>query len=201
MTSTSEPSGDISSEPVSGPESAMTAAPPPVGVGATPLVAAVASLALIALGVLGIQEALVRAGAVTTMSWTTWSLDLVDDLEPSAWMVVPFGLLALCGLLLLLLVFRRRPRKTLTLSARTGVYLRTKDLARIIEDLLEGVEGVTDFSASASRSRLRIDVTTLEPSSSNTALVEAVRARIAPTLAALSNAPKAKIDVRNEDLA
>lgn len=181
--------------------SAMTAARAPVGVGATPLVATVTALLLIALGTVGVQEALVRTGTITAPSWTSETLGFLDGLEPVWWMLPLFALMVLTGLLLLLLAFRRRPRKTLTLSARTGVYLRTKDLARIVEDQLEGTRGVTDVNATVSRSRLRIELTTLEPKSDNKSVADRVRERLAPTLDTLSTAPKVKINLRNETLA
>lgn len=183
------------------PGSAMTAARAPVGVGATPLVATAMALLLIAVGVVGVQEALVRSGATTTSSWTSQTLSFLDGLEAQLWMLPLFVLLALAGVLLLLLVFRRRPRKTLALKARTGVYLRTKDLGRILEEQLEGTQGVTDVDATASGSRLRIVVNTLEPKSTSKTVAERVRMRIAPTIDTLSKTPKVKIHVRNEDLA
>lgn len=179
----------------------MDAAKAPVGVGATPLVATLAALLIIALGVVGVQEALMRSGAITSTSWTYKVLTTLDGLEARWWMFVVFALMALVGLFLMLLVFRRRPRKSLSIAAETGVYLRTKSLARIVEDQVEGAAGLSNVEVVASSSRLRIDATTLQPKDNNLAVADGIRERIAPTLEALSSSPKVKINVRNETIA
>ena len=188
---------------VSGPEpgAAMTPARQPVGTGPAPIIGLALALGLIALGVVGIQEALVRSRAIDASSWTTWVLTELDGVRAADWMVVLFGAVILLGLLLMLVVFRRRPRKTIALRAGTGVYLRTGDLARLADSLVEGTDGVIDVKTSASRSRLRIEVTTMEPKARNGALSDIVRERLSPVLAPLVRAPKVSVNVRNEDFA
>lgn len=179
---------------------AMTAARPPVGTGTSPLFGLILALGLIALGVVGVQEALVRSGAVDATSWTSWVLDRLDGVRSADWMLVAFAAAALVGLLLLLVVFRRRPLKSLALRASTGVFLRTRDLARVAEGLIEGTDGVTDVHASASRSRLKVTLTTVEPKERNSALGDTVHERLAPCLEPLARAPKVSVNIRNEDL-
>lgn len=180
---------------------AMTAARPPVGTGPAPLFGLLLALALTALGVVGVQEALVRSGAINGTSWTSWVLTRLDGVRSADWMLLVFVAAALVGLLLLLVAFRRRPRKTLELRANTGVYLRTRDLARIADSLIGGTDGVTDVNASASHKRLRVTVTTVEPKERNNALSDSVRERLSPCLESLARAPKVSVNVRNEDLA
>ncbi len=180
--------------------SAMTAAKAPVGTGPAPLVALLLALGLIALGVVGIQEALVRSGATTGTSWTTWVLTRLDGVTPADWMLVVFVIAAIVGILLLLIAFRRRPRKTLAVRATTGVYLRTRDLARLADHHLDGIDGITDVNTAASGNRLRVTATTLEPKARNTALSDTLRERLAPCLEALEPAPKVSVSIRNGDL-
>jgi len=182
------------------PGEAMTAARSPVGTGPAPLFGLLLAVGLIALGVLGVQEALVRSGAVDATSWTSWVLTHLDGLRSAFWMLVVFVVAVLIGLLLLAVAFRRRPRKTVAVRANTGVYLRTQDLARMADDIIEGTDGVTDVSCSARRGRLRVNVTTVEPKERNSTVRDSVRERLAPCLATLARAPRVSVHIRNEDL-
>lgn len=179
---------------------AMTAARPPVGTGSSPLFGLLLALALIALGVVGVQEALVRSGASSRTSWTSSALAWLDGVRSADWMLAVFAAAVLAGVLLLLVVLRRRPRKTLSLRAGTGVFLRTRDLSRLAESLVDGTAGVIDVNASATRRRLRVSVTTVEPEEHNATLTDIVRERLAPCLDALAQAPRATVSIRNEDL-
>lgn len=179
---------------------AMTAARPPVGTGLSPLVGILLALGLIGVGVVGVEEALIRSGAVSGTSWTGWVLARLDGVRPVSWMVVTFVAVALLGLLLLLVGVRRRPRKAIALRASTGVFLRTHDLAEIAEHRVEGADGVTDVHASATRGRLKVMVTTVDDKVHNGALGDVVRQRLAASLGAIEQAPKVDVDIRNEDL-
>lgn len=178
----------------------MRAAKAPVGTGPTPLVGQLVALLLVALGVLGVQEGLARSGAVST-SWTSWLLSRVSGLSATFSLLVLFVVAALVGLLLLVLVFKPRPRKTLTLSSSTGVYLRTGDLARIAQSRVAGADGLADADASAGRRRLAVNVTSVEPRSGNDELERDVRARLQPTFDALDNAPRLTVSITNRELA
>ncbi|MEP6814744.1 MAG: hypothetical protein ABI873_04240 [Marmoricola sp.] len=182
------------------PAKALPAARPPVGTGASPLFAQLLALALMALGAVGIQEALVRTGVVSQESWTRTAAASLDGLAAETWMVPVFVVVALAGLLLLVVVVKPRPRKALTLSADTGVYLRTRDLSRIADGLLEGADGVTDVSTRARRRRLLVTATTLAGKDRNAVLEGDLRDRLAPVLRALKSPPKVALTIRNEDL-
>ena len=126
---------------------AMRAARAPVGAGSAPLVAQLLALALVALGAVGIQEALVRTGAISTASWTSAVVDSVDGCGTttrscsSSRCCSPWS-----GCVLLPLGFLRRPRTAVALDATTGVYLRTRDLARVAAAAVEGADAVTDVA-------------------------------------------------------
>jgi hypothetical protein len=182
------------------PKDAMAAARPPVGTGSSPLVAQLIALALIGLGILGIQEALVRTSAITSSSWTSAVVDAVDGLTTATWVLIVGAVLAVLGLLLLPIVFKRRPRKTVSLSASTGVYLRTRDLGRIAEGAIAGIDTVTDVSVKASRKKVRVTATTVAGTDRNADIADDVRARLAPCLGALEHPPRIKVSVTNEGL-
>lgn len=181
-------------------EGALSPAKPPVGTGSSPLFAQLLALLLIAAGVVGVQEALVRTGVLSQSSWTRSAVTSLDGISVAAWMLPIFVVVALLGLLLLVVVIKPRPRKALTLKANTGVYLRTADLARVIDGLIEGTEGVTDVSTKVSRRKMRVRVMTLSGRDRNSAIETDIRSRLAPALAALSSPPTAAISIRNEDL-
>lgn len=181
-------------------EPALAAAKAPVGTGASPWLALLMALALIALGGVGIQEALVRSGALAQSSWTRTAVDSADGISSETWMLPVFVAVALMGVLLLVAALKPRPRRTLTLDATTGVYLRTGDLGRMVGDLLEGAEGVTDVASRVGQRRLRLTATTLAPKDRNAALAGDLRERLEPLLRALKSPPKVTVNVRHEDL-
>ena len=59
-------------------DDALRAAKPPVGVGASPLVAQLIAIALVALGAVGVQALLSQTGAIGQAPWTTTALEAVD---------------------------------------------------------------------------------------------------------------------------
>ncbi|MEP7091405.1 MAG: hypothetical protein ABI776_15000 [Nocardioidaceae bacterium] len=196
----SDQTGDVTPPQPVDPHDAMRAAKPPVGTGPAPLVAQLVALGLVALGVVGIQEALVRSGIVSATSWTSATISGVDGLRVATWALVLGVALVVAGLLLLPIVVKRRPRKTLTLAASTGVHIRTRDLARLCEHVVAGADAVTDVHAKAAARRVRVTATTVGPPERNQAIADDVRSRLATTLDALERTPRLKVSVKNEGL-
>lgn len=176
----------------------LGAAKPPVGTGAAPAVGLLVALALVAVGAVGVQEALVRSGVLSQASWTSSALARLDGVHVRDWMLPLFLVLVLLGLALLATALRRRPRTALTLEADTGVYLRTGDLARIARTALEGTSGITEVSCRASRRRLRVAVTTLATHDDGDHLATEVREHLDRVLAPLARAPRIVVDVHRE---
>jgi len=104
------------------------------------------------------------------------------------------------GLLLLLVVLKPRPRKALSVSAETGVFLRTKDLGRLAESALDGVDGVTDIGTDATRRRLKVTARTVSTEDGDAALEATLKERLAPVLSALDNPPRVVVSIRHEEL-
>ena len=180
-------------------DAAMQAAKPPVGVGASPLVGQLVAVALVALGVVGVQALLSSTGAIAQQSWITGALDAVDGTASDAPVVLVVAVVALVlGLVVLPVAFKRRPRKSIELAAHTGVRLRTRDLSRVASAAIEGADGVTDAKVRATRRKLRVVVTSVASKERNSALVEDVERRLAPTLEALESRPRLAVSVRNE---
>ena len=164
----------------------LAAGKTPVGPGAITVVGLLLAVAVIGLGVLGIQTALVSAGALTGTSWLTWLLRGFDGLTAGAW-ALPVGAAAiLLGLFVLVAALRRRPRTAVALRASTGVFLRPHAVARLAEHAADEVDGVSTASASATRSRVRVRVTT----TGDAGVEDAVRAAISERLGALESTPR-----------
>lgn len=178
---------------------AMRAARAPVGVGSAPLVAQLLALALVALGAVGIQEALVRAGAWKTSSWTSAVVDSVDGVRYDDPIVLVLSIvLAVLGLVLLPLGFKRRPRTSVALDATTGVYLRSRDLARVAATAVEGADSVTDVDVKAGRRTLKVQATTVASRDRKDEIAQDIRSRLTSSLDALERAPRLKVSVKTE---
>lgn len=181
------------------PSDAMRTAKPPVGTGASPLVAQLIALAFILIGAVGIMEVLSSTGAIKTTSRTAAAVDALDGLRSdSAWVPIVGVVLVILGVLLLPIVFKPRPRKGLPLDANTGVYLRTRDIARIAESALAGATTVTDVTVKATRRQLKVAATTLAAKDRNAAITDDLRSRLAPCVAALERQPRVKVSVHNQ---
>lgn len=176
---------------------AVAPAKPPVGVGATPLVAQLLALGLVALGVVGVQDLLARTGLIAQAPWSDTAVSQVDGLaSDSVWVLVGGIVAALLGLVVLVVALRRRPRKTLELDAQTGVRLRTRDLPRLLQGTVETVDGVTDVDVRASRRSVRVVATTVVRDERRREVATELEERIAPTLRAPHRAPRPRIKLK-----
>ena len=177
---------------------AMRAARTPVGVGSAPLVALVVALLLIALGVVAVRDALVEAGALGGTSWTQGAIDWVDGTEPTAGVVAASLAVIVLGLLLLVPVFWRRPRKAVALDSRTGVFLRTPDLAKIARATTRDIDGVTDVRARASRRKIVVTAHTIIAKDEAREVRNTVSDQLVQMQTALAKPLRAKVRIKSE---
>jgi len=170
-------------------------------VGSAPFVAQLLAVALIALGAVGLEEALVRTGAVNQPSWTSATVRAMEGARSDRPVVLVLAIaLVLLGLVLVSVAFKRRPRTSVALRADTGVYLRTRDLGRVAASAIEGADAVTDTDVTSSRRTLRVRATTLAPKDRNGEIETEIRDRLSSSLEALDRPPRVKVTVRNEGL-
>jgi len=196
--STADPAETTAGEEVD-PESGASPVEPTAGrtPTATPAAAPWAvllALVVLALGVVGIRDALVAAGAFGGSSWTKNTANAIDGLTARTWMI-PAGIgLAVLGLWWLLAALKPRKRTEISLSGTPGAWMRPGDLARLVQPTVENVEGVVSASTSATRRTVTVKATTTARDSAQvrTALTEAVGDR----LAALGRAPRVKVKAR-----
>ncbi len=195
---TTDPDDTTAREEV-GPESGASPVEPTAGrtPTATPAAAPWAvllALVVLALGVVGIRDGLVAAGAFGGSSWTKNTANAIDGLTARTWMI-PAGIgLAVLGLWWLLAALKPRKRTEISLSGTPGAWMRPGDLARLVQPTVENVEGVVSASTSATRRTVTVKATTTARDSAQvrTALTEAVGDR----LAALRRAPRVKVKAR-----
>jgi len=196
--STADPTDTTAREEV-GPESA--AAPVEPTAGRTPTAAPAAApwavllaLVVLALGVVGIRDALIAAGAFGGSSWTKNTANAIDGLTARTWMI-PAGIgLAVLGLWWLLAALKPRKRTEISLSGTPGAWMRPGDLARLVQPTVENVDGVVSASTSATRRTVTVKATTTARDSAEvrTAVIEAVGDR----LSAVGRAPRVKVKAR-----
>ena len=170
----------------------LGAAKAPVGPGVISLLSLLAALALTALGVVAGHDALAWGGVVQGDPWTRLMVRALDARQASPWLV-PIGvLLVLLGLWLLVVALRPRPRPATQLKAQTGVYLRTRDVARLSRGAAESVGGVLSADTRASRRAVEVTVHTTGDSAIPAAVEEAGTRR----LSALDRTPTVTVTTR-----
>lgn len=177
----------------------LPAAKSPAGTGATPLVAQLLSLALVALGVVAVQHLLVQLGAISGGSWLETTVQAADGVAGDSPVVLGVAIAALVvGVLLLPVALKPRPRRTLALTASSGVHLRRKDLQRVVEAAIDGTDGVTDADVSVGRRRVKVVARSVATTERDTALESTVREQVEKVCAAVDRSPRVTVTIRHE---
>lgn len=170
-----------------------SAAKTPVGPGVVTVVGLILALLVIAIGVVGVHDALVAAGAAKGTSWIDTVVKPFNGLTPAVWLV-PVGItLVLLGLWLLLTALRPRPRTAVALQARTGVFLRPRDVATIARHAAQNVDGVTSAKVTATPRKIAVTAST-----TTGGLQENITQAVTTRLRALATAPTVRVTVKTE---
>lgn len=194
----SNPDSTLSSTPATTRETDATtlgAAKAPVGPGVVSLLGLLAAAVVTGLGVVAGHDALAWSGIVSGDPWTRQLVRAVDGRGASPWLVPIAVVLVLLGLWLLVLALRPRPRPATQLRAQTGVYLRTRDVARLARGAAESVGGVLSADTQASRRAVDIVLRTTGDDATQAAVQEAVTHR----LSALDRSPTVTVKVRGDE--
>lgn len=192
MTSTTEPARPATSG-ATAPSglTPMSAAKAPIGIGPVPTIGIVLSIAVVALGVVGIRDALVYAGAVDGTPWIESVADGVDGWQPQLWHMLLGALLVLIGLWLVFAALRPRPRTGIAVRAQTGVYLRNGDVERLSKSAASDCDGVLSADADASRRKVEVKIAI----TGGSATAEGVRAAVQEALEPLETRPDVRIKI------
>jgi len=172
----------------------LAAAKAPVGPGLIAAIGLVLALAAACLGVVGIHDALIPSGLVAGSAWIGSAITAVDGLSPAAWTLPAGLLLLLVGAWALVTALRPRPRTAIAVAARTGVYLRPRDVARLARSAAEDVDGVTSATVGATRRAVTVSVR----ATSTRQVAADVTAAVAGVLSALAAQPKVRVRVTTE---
>ncbi|WP_106210709.1 DUF6286 domain-containing protein [Kineococcus rhizosphaerae] len=172
----------------------MPAASQRTGTGHIGWIGPVLAVLLLALAAVLIHEALLAAGAFASTSWLAWTVQSLRGFAPTAWLI-PVGIvLALIGVWLLVTALRPRTRNTLPLTSRTGVFLHTRDVARLASGAARDVDGV--LSAASTSTRRAISVTITATGDSTGQMTHQVQAAVARAVGALASPPRVKVRTR-----
>jgi hypothetical protein len=93
---------------------------------------------------------------------------------------------------LIITALRPRSRKTLAVTSATGVFLRTRDIARLASAAADDVDGVLSAHSVASRRTVTVTV-----ESDTAGIADRVQETVAQRLATLDDPLKVKVRVRS----
>jgi hypothetical protein len=164
----------------------------------TPAVVSVATLSVVALGLLGaaaIRDALQALDVIQGESWSGWLAERLKLIEPADWML-PAGIAAvLIGLWFVIAALKPR-RTTQWQVGDSAVWIRPKDAARLAAGAASEVGSVLSATTSAGRRKITVTaVSTTDAAHVGDELTTAVTSRLAP----LSHPPRIRTRVRLEE--
>lgn len=160
--------------------SAMPAAKRPRSTRGIAALGTLLAIVLAAVGVLAVRDALFYGGILGGTPLIHELAKVLEGLRPSPWTVVVGVLLALLGLALLITALRPFAPKVAVLDAATGVFLRPRDVTRLVETAVENVDGVLGVRASATPRRVTVDIRSTGDEGVEGRVREAVAQRLAP---------------------
>lgn len=172
-------------------EAVMLAARQKTGAGRIGVVGPLLAAILTAAGVVLLHDAIAEADSTPGRTWTAMLLDRMDGLTAQWWMMPAGALTALAGLWLIVTALRPRSRKTVAVTSATGVFLRTRDVARLASAAAEDVDGVLSARSVAGRRRVTVTVESSTPE-----VAERVRHAVQERLAVLSDPMKVTVRPR-----
>lgn len=176
------------------PVTPLMAAKTPVQPGTITAVGLVLAVLVVVVGIIGVHDALVAAGFVYSQSWLAAAISGANGTTPAVW-CVPVGIvLVLAGLWLLIIALRPRPRTVIPLDARTGVYLRPRDVSKLARNAAETVDGVASATVEASRRKVVVSVRATSPDG----LAQRVEDAVTDRLQALAPLPRVRVDVTTQ---
>lgn len=176
----------------SGARDAMPSAGQRTGTGRIGVVGPVLAVLLAALGVVLIRDALIAFDVIPGSAWLPATLDGLNELTAEWWMVPAGAGAALLGLWLVVTALRPRSRKAVPVTSATGVFLHTRDVARLASDAAGAVDGVLSAASTASHRAVTVTVR----STATAGIADGVTDAVTRRLSALETPPQIKVRVR-----
>lgn len=172
--------------------STMRAARQQTGAGRIGVVGPILAILLTAIGVVLLHDAISEADTRPGRSWLAALADGLNGFE-AEWWLIPSGVAAaLIGLWLIITALRPRSRKTLAVTSATGVFLHTRDIARLASAAADDVDGVLSAHSVVGRRAVTVTV-----ESETAGVADRVQEAVAQRLAALAEPVKIKVRVRS----
>jgi hypothetical protein len=167
----------------------------PTGMAAVAPVGILAAVATVAIGVVGVHDALQAAGAVRGPSWTEWLAGRLETIQPGGWMI-PAGIIAVVVGLFFLVAALKPRRVTHSAVGRDGVWIRRRDIARLAAESAESVDSVVSATAKSRRRTVRL---TVRATGDTDRVATDVDTTVRERLAILSPPPRIRRRVVEED--
>lgn len=168
---------------------------PPAGGGPVRVVGLLVGLALLGAGAVGLHDGWVGLRD-SGGQWLPAAVSWADGLVPGGWLLPVAVLAGLTGLVLLVVAALPRPRHAVPLRSATPVFLRRKDVARLVGAVAGDVDGVTRASAGVGRRTVTVAVrSTAVDGSDRAALSQQVTERVDDRLAPLDRRFRLRVGV------
>jgi len=144
--------------------------------------------------VAGVHDALVAAGTAAGAPWIDAAIKPFNNLIPNVWLV-PVGVaLVLLGLWLVLTALRPRRHTAIALAARTGVFLRPRDVAKLARNAAQDVDRVTSAKVTVGRRKVAVVARATARDGVEQQITQVVTTR----LQALAKTPTVRVTVKAE---
>jgi hypothetical protein len=171
---------------------AMPRARQETGSGRIGVVGLALAVLLTALGVVLVRDALISFDVLPGRAWLPATLDGLNGVTAEWWMVPAGAGVALLGLWLVVTALRPRLRNTMPVTSATGVFLHTRDIARLAANAAGEVAGVLSATSAASRRTVTVTVRSTATAGIAEGVTEAVNLRLSP----LETPPQVRVRVR-----
>jgi len=169
----------------------MKAAGQQTGAGRIGVLGPLMALVLSGIGFILLHDAIAEADAEPGRTWLAALLDGMDRRTAEWWMAPAGAGIALLGIWLIIAAFRPRSRRTLAVTSQTGVFLRTRDVARLASAAADDVDGVLSATSVATRRTVTVTV-----ESDREGAADLVRDAVGLRLSALDSPPRIKVRVQ-----
>jgi hypothetical protein len=155
------------------------------------------ALAVIALGIAGVQHASASAGWINESSWLDWIAGKAEVLRPADWMTYAGIAAAVIGLWLIATALSPR-RPTHLAVGDADIWIRPGDLARLAADTARSTSEVSTASAKSTRRSVKLTATAVTPETVQ--LVQSLNAAVATRLQPVQPTPRIRVHVTPEEL-
>ncbi len=155
------------------------------------------ALAVIALGIAGVQHASSSAGWINESSWLDWIATKAEVLRPADWMTYAGIAAAVIGLWLIATALKPR-RPTHLAVGDADIWIRPGDLARLAADTARTTSEVSTASSKSNRRTVKVTATAV--TADTVQLTQSLNTAITNRLQPVQPSPRIRVHVTPEEL-